>query len=79
VDLASGDPAQTTTLASNIAYVPFGPMTGLTYGNELTFSQTVDRHLPHHLIAGTRRARLDKRLRRLRQPHGEKRMGSGLE
>jgi hypothetical protein len=30
VDLVSGDPAQTTILASNIAYVPFGPMTGLT-------------------------------------------------
>ena len=30
------------TLASNITYLPFGPLTGLTYGNNLSLVQTYD-------------------------------------
>ena len=30
-------------LASSITYLPFGPITGLTYGNSLTFSGTFDQ------------------------------------
>ena len=30
-------------LASSITYLPFGPVTGLTYGNSLTFSATFDQ------------------------------------
>lgn len=32
-----------TTLASSIAYLPYGPMTGLTYGNSKTLSATYDQ------------------------------------
>jgi hypothetical protein len=32
-----------TTLASSITYLPFGPMNALTYGNSLTFSGTFDQ------------------------------------
>ena len=32
-----------TNLASSIAYLPFGPMTGLTYGNSKTLSATYDQ------------------------------------
>lgn len=32
----------TQTLASNLAYAPFGPLTGLAYGNGMTLTQTVD-------------------------------------
>ncbi|MCB1724724.1 MAG: RHS repeat protein [Gammaproteobacteria bacterium] len=32
-----------TTLASSITYLPFGPMTGLTYGNSKTLSATYDQ------------------------------------
>jgi RHS repeat-associated protein len=32
-----------TTLASSITYLPFGPITGLTYGNSLTFSASFDQ------------------------------------
>lgn len=32
-----------TTLASSITYLPFGPMDALTYGNSLTFSATYDQ------------------------------------
>ncbi|MCU1336667.1 MAG: hypothetical protein JWO19_2248 [Bryobacterales bacterium] len=32
-----------TTLASSITYLPFGPMKGLTYGNSLTFTGTYDQ------------------------------------
>ena len=30
-------------LASSITYLPFGPITGMTYGNSLTFSATYDQ------------------------------------
>ncbi|MDD3020690.1 MAG: DUF6531 domain-containing protein [Alphaproteobacteria bacterium] len=32
-----------TTLASSIGYLPFGPLSGLTYGNSLTLSVTYDQ------------------------------------
>jgi RHS repeat-associated protein len=32
-----------TTLASSITYLPFGPLNALTYGNSLTFSGTFDQ------------------------------------
>ena len=33
-----------TTLASSITYLPFGPVTSMTYGNALTFSATYDQN-----------------------------------
>lgn len=33
----------TTTLSSSMAYLPFGPMSGMTYGNSLTLSNTYDQ------------------------------------
>jgi RHS repeat-associated protein len=32
----------TQTLAGNLGYAPFGPLTGVTYGNGLTLSQSLD-------------------------------------
>ncbi len=35
--------ATTTTLSSSMAYLPFGPMSDMTYGNSLTLSNTYDQ------------------------------------
>ena len=32
-----------TTVASSISYLPFGPVTGLTYGNSLTLTASFDQ------------------------------------
>ena len=44
-----------TTLASSVAYMPFGPMKGLTYGNSLTFSATynTDYYLTNRTVSGS--------------------------
>lgn len=44
-----------TTLASSITYLPFGPMDGLTYGNSLTFSATYDQdyYLTNRTVSGS--------------------------
>ena len=34
---------QTQTLAGSLSYAPFGPVTGLTYGNGLTLTQSLDQ------------------------------------
>ncbi len=40
--LSSNYQSQSKTLASNITYLPFGPMGGLTYGNAKTLTQSYD-------------------------------------
>jgi RHS repeat-associated protein len=46
--------AQTTTLASEISYAPFGPVTSMTYGNGHTLSQGVDSayRFTDHTVTG---------------------------
>jgi RHS repeat-associated protein len=52
VDLQQGE--QTTTLASDISYAPFGPVTSMTYGNGHTLSQGVDSayRFTDHTVSG---------------------------
>lgn len=46
--------ATTQTLASAIAYAPFGPLTSLTYGNGITLSRSYDtQYRLSSLVAGT--------------------------
>jgi len=42
IGLSNTYSGQTKTLASNMTYLPFGPNTGLTYGNNKTLSLTYD-------------------------------------
>jgi RHS repeat-associated protein len=44
-----------TTLASSITYLPFGPLNALTYGNSLTFSATFDTdyYLTNRTVSGS--------------------------
>lgn len=43
ISVSTSKDGVTTTLADNISYAPYGPMTGLTYGNEIAFFKTLDQ------------------------------------
>ena len=44
INLTSEFDNQTQTIASNISYKPFGPMSGLTYGNNKVLTQAFDNY-----------------------------------